>query len=199
MGGIGGASALGNLTQLGNMSVAYGIGKAEAADAWDYWKKSLLRGPSYRMQGLRSAGINPILAAGGGIGATTSAGALIKSSSKASGTAANPAISEGQRGLLTASTTAQQTLATKHSAEANLASLRFRLESADLPRKGLEEQFYNSKRGARVVDMKQHNDALPNTWPGLTAKGLMQRQNLYQGSGIQKMMNPDQQTAPLRK
>jgi len=65
--GIGSAAAgAGMAAGLGASSrwESFGYGQMAASRAWDKWKDSLTRGPEYRMIGLRSAGLNPILAAG---------------------------------------------------------------------------------------------------------------------------------------
>jgi len=63
-----GASAAQLGTQSIGQSIGYAISAQTASDDWDRWKKSLLRGPKYRMLGLERAGLNPILAVQGGLG-----------------------------------------------------------------------------------------------------------------------------------
>lgn len=49
--------------------LGFGLGQATSAlgakRSYKYWKRQLKKGPSYQMEGLRRAGLNPILAAGG--------------------------------------------------------------------------------------------------------------------------------------
>ena len=48
--------------------LSFGLGQAAAGQQWDKWKDSQTRGPLYRLIGLEEAGLNPILAAKGGLG-----------------------------------------------------------------------------------------------------------------------------------
>lgn len=68
---FGGQGAFEALAQLGNQyqgqSFSHFLNARAASKSWDKQKDWATRGPSYVMQGLRRAGINPILAAGGGI------------------------------------------------------------------------------------------------------------------------------------
>lgn len=79
--GLGGASMAGLGKILGGLAIggaSQGIGgsisgafaKKQRKQAYKLWKKQTLRGPSFAVQGLRRAGLNPILALGkgGGIG-----------------------------------------------------------------------------------------------------------------------------------
>lgn len=79
--GLGGASLAGLGKILGGLAIggaSQGIGgsisgafaKKQRKQAYKLWKKQTLRGPSFAVEGLRRAGLNPILALGkgGGIG-----------------------------------------------------------------------------------------------------------------------------------
>jgi len=79
--GLGGASMAGLGKILGGLAIggaSQGLGgaisgafaKKQRKHAYKLWKKQTLRGPSFAVQGLRRAGLNPILALGkgGGIG-----------------------------------------------------------------------------------------------------------------------------------
>lgn len=67
--GIGSALAGGAATQAVKGAIDFGFDTATSAlgakRSYKYWKKQLKAGPYYQMMGLRRAGINPILAAGG--------------------------------------------------------------------------------------------------------------------------------------
>lgn len=49
-------------------AISYGFGRKAANDQWDRQKDAWVKGPSYQVMGLRRAGLNPILAAKGGLG-----------------------------------------------------------------------------------------------------------------------------------
>ncbi len=89
------AAAAGAVGQVGvqsiGQSIGYGISKAQLGDSYNQWKKSLKRGPRYRMIGLERAGLNPILAAGGGVGATN-AGMQLKANQASGSPGSNVAV-----------------------------------------------------------------------------------------------------------
>lgn len=66
-GPVGAGLALGGLNLLGG-AASFGFGQAAVGKSWDKWKDSQTRGFKYKMIGLRKAGLNPILAAQGGLG-----------------------------------------------------------------------------------------------------------------------------------
>lgn len=71
-GGIAGQAVL----DIGGQFNQWGLNAMSASKAWDRWKNSQTRGPTYAMSGLRKAGLNPILAAGaGGFSGTSRPGA----------------------------------------------------------------------------------------------------------------------------
>lgn len=63
-----GGGIIGGLAGLIGTGLTTGLSVAESRRAWDKQKDWATRGPTYQMQGLRAAGLNPILAAGGGLG-----------------------------------------------------------------------------------------------------------------------------------
>lgn len=67
-GGIGSSYSFGGGWDLGILSGAinYGYGQAAESQAWKRQKKMWRKGPSYIVEGLRRAGINPLLAFGKG-------------------------------------------------------------------------------------------------------------------------------------
>lgn len=166
---------LGSLAQLGNQSIGqsigFGIGRAQQNDAWDIWKKSLLRGPSYRAQGLEAAGINRIIAAGGGAW-STNAGSLIKANT-ASGSpgSTNPDIAQKQGGLLKAQTGAANASASASNAQATLADTNAEIVSQGLPRARALAEYYSTPTGAATAIQGEVNTALPNTLTGAGIKG----------------------------
>lgn len=162
MGGIGGASALGNLTQLGNMSVGYGIGKAQQGDAFNIWKKSLKRGPKYRAIGLEAAGINRIIAAGGGIEAS-SAGAQIKANAVSGAGGENPAVAAGKYG---------QARAAK-----DLLDTQGQIAEAALVKAQAEAAFWGSPEGAEAIRQAAIREGVPQSWAGLLSQTIRSSTN----------------------
>lgn len=64
LGMFGGLAAL----DFAGMGASFGFGQAAQGRQWDKWKDSQTRGPLYKLIGLEQAGLNPILAAKGGLG-----------------------------------------------------------------------------------------------------------------------------------
>lgn len=144
-------------------SIGYGISKAQLDDSYNNWRKSLRRGPTYRMQGLRAAGINPILAAGGGIGATATAAKL------------NPAGGGGGAGDPFSAHTERRERQAKtglSAAGTELAENQNKIVSAQLVYEQGKAEFYASKEGKSVIRQEAIHNASPNTWPGLFSRGL---------------------------
>ncbi len=170
-----GGGALGNLTQLGNDSVAFGIGRQQAQDSWNYWKKSLLKGPRYQMLGLERAGLNPILAAGGGVGATT-AGAQIKAGGTSGSKSANPALDQAM--------IAQATNA------AGLSGEQGRLVGIQADAAGLRLDYDRTPEGQQTIRDSKMNEAHPNTPAGIGSKWLRSQSQTNAFEGFLNDMRP---------
>ncbi len=151
--------------------IAYGIGEAQANTAWDRMKNLLTRGPLYRQQGLEKAGLNRILAAGGGVGATT-AGSTIQGKSGSAGggsggldPTSKPRLERAQRNAASAQEVMFNKMGNKHQAEAEGVI-------AGLPFKRAQAAFYGTAEGLDVVRQHEKHMATPNTAAGLIGKGL---------------------------
>lgn len=81
----------GALLDYGGMGLSYGLGQSASSRAHDRTKNLMTRGPTYKMIGLREAGLNPILAAGGALGVGGSGGGVSQAPVVASG-GATPAV-----------------------------------------------------------------------------------------------------------
>lgn len=143
--------------------------KAAAGEAYDRWKNMQTRGPGYMMQGLRAAGINPILAAGGGI----KAGASGRPPQAAPATSRHTNVLAGaQMKLLQSQTSAADAVRDKTKSEQTLVDIRAALEATEMPRKKFLEQYFASPNGQLTLEMMQVNEALPNSFAGLAGKGM---------------------------
>lgn len=152
-------------TQSIGQSIGYGISKAQLGDSYNIWKKSLKRGPTYRMIGLRAAGINPILAAGGGLGASSSAINLKSNPAGMGGSGGqNPAVAQSAKN-------AYQAQAEKFVSEADLARTRSELEALSLPFARALALFYSTQQGIDTAKQGAINTNLPNTLTGAGIKG----------------------------
>ncbi len=151
----GGIGAAGGLL---NTAISAGINAAAASKAHDRQKNMMTRGPTYIMQGLRDAGINPILAAG-------SAG-LGGSAAKVSQAHAARGTDSAMQGALAGSQIRLQDAATaKAIAEKDIIQSR-------QPFENWKAQFYASDEGQRLIKTSLENEALPKTWPAAGARGL---------------------------
>jgi len=141
--------AAGAFAQLGNQSIGqsigYGISKAQLGDSYNQWKKSLKRGPRYRMIGLERAGINPILAAGGGVGATN-AGLQVKANQATGSPGGNPELMRAQTSLLKT----QQAVT-----------------AANLVKAQQEALFWGSPQGLRMIRDRAISESSASSWPGM--------------------------------
>lgn len=151
------AGALGQLgTQSIGQSIGYGISKSQLGDSYNIWKKSLKRGPSYRAIGLERAGINRIIAAGGGIQAG-SAGALIKAN-QASGSTGSANIGVDQANINTA-----KAMQGKLGEEGALAASHRAIVDLGLPEATARAAYYATERGKKTVATGEETNANPKT------------------------------------
>lgn len=161
-------AAGGSLAQLGNQSIGqsigYGISAQLASDDWDRWKDSLTRGPTYRMQGLANAGLNPILAVQGGLGVGTPQLPSSKPSGSG-GPGTNPALAQAQINAARAATA-------KLVAEEKGVGFRNIIDEQNA-------SFWNSPLGRQTIIDRERNNALPNTVP---AAGIRLLDMLRDGS-----------------
>lgn len=144
--------------------IGYGISKAQLGDSFNSSKKWAKRSPSYTAIGLKRAGINRILAAGGGIGATNAQSAL-KANSAGSGSGGMGVGDVGEirrtntaRGLLKSQTdlvNSQQALIDAQTREANRVA-----------------DFNAGPTGAAIYEDRMRNDSLPDSPSGILYKGL---------------------------
>ncbi len=156
--GIGAAGGI--VGGLLNTGVSAGINAAAASKAHDRQKNMMTRGPTYIMQGLRDAGINPILAAGsGGLGG---------SAAKISQAHAARGADTATQGALVGSQIRLQDAATaKAVAEKDIIV-------AGQPAANWNAKFNSTPEGERLLEMDRVNRALPQTIGAGAARGVYQ-------------------------
>lgn len=179
-GAAGSAAQLGN--DLINQSVGYAISAKSASDDWDRYKNSITRGFQYKMEGLSNAGLNPILAAAGGLGA--GAPSLPKTGpTRTGGSVDNPAVAAStvaaQRASAAASTSSAQLL------EDQAAGVRYE----NIYKAGLAG-FWESPEGVRAIRQGAINSALPQTAPGIAANLTWQAGNAAMDATDAKSLKP---------
>lgn len=167
-GGAGGSFAqLG--TQSIGQSIGFGIGRAQMGDSWDQWKRGLKKGPTYRMEGLRRAGLNPILAAAGGLQGPPTP------------TNANPA---GKGGLGENPVTAGETRNTakamqdKLLSEGDLARTQSELVGAQQAEANAKRLFYESQTGINSVRLRETLKSMPQSIGQAVGAGVWNAQSL---------------------
>lgn len=156
--GFGGA---GSLAQLGNdlinQSVGYAISAKSASDDWDRYKNSITRGFQYKMEGLKNAGLNPIMAVQGGLG--VGAPGLPKTgSTRTGGSAGNPALERAQTLNLSANTAKQVSEGRTAQATADIAEA--------------DSRYRLSPEGLAAYGRQKASDAEPKTIPQMGSKFL---------------------------
>ncbi len=146
-------------------AINFGFNARQASTSWDRQKNWATRGPGYMMQGLRAAGLNPILAAQGGFSAGAS------KAPQASGTSSDVSpIAGGQRGLMRAQTSAARALQLKTDQERALIAVNTQLQNLDVPSRTKMAAWLASPAGQAAQQLKIENDALPNTTAGAVIK-----------------------------
>lgn len=163
--GFGAQAAGGGLSTgsaLSRMGAGYFAGQMASSRAHDRAKNMMTRGPTYRMIGLRKAGLNPIAAAGGALGVGGSGGGFASSPVVVpGGGSATPldvtgaSAKNAQRQLLQAQTKTQQGLAMKAEAEGLHAALGL-VESAELAR------LYGTEEGRKILLDRITTQSLPD-------------------------------------
>lgn len=183
MGGFGSLAQLGN--QSIGQSIGYGIANRQMHDSYDIWKKSLKRGPTYTAIGLEAAGLNRIIAAGGGVTATN-AGAMIKANA-ATGSpgSANPALAQKKGNVAKAQKDALDAAAGASNASALLANTNAEIAAQGLPRAKALAAYYATSAGQGTAIAGEVNSSYPNTITGAGIKGAYNAREI-----IQRMFSP---------
>ncbi len=141
-------------------AISAGVNAAAASKAHDRQKNMMTRGPSYIMQGLRAAGINPILAAG--------SGGLMGSAAKIAQAHAARGTESATQGALAASTIRLQDATTsKAMAERDIIA-------SGQPAANWWAKFSGTPEGERLMEMDRVNRALPQTIGAGAARGVYQ-------------------------
>ncbi len=159
--------------------IQHGIAEAQANTAWDRWKNSLTRGPLLRAQGLEAAGINRILAAGGGIGATNAGSVIQAKSSGGAGGGPGKLDPVQDVKLARAATKAAEEQANKLAEEAGLAQTNNSLRTLELPHAQALAEFYATDLGKATLRGGEINRALPTTTPSALIRGAAGAAELF--------------------
>lgn len=150
------------------MSQGFGFAGSnwQASKSWDRWKDSQTRGPTYATIGLEKAGINRILAAGGGIGASSAKSVLAATPSPGGGGGADLALGE-RKAMMNAQ---------KFNAERQgyLATSKDAALAGEVQEAHQLSEFLQTPQGKFWVQQKFINGAVPNGLDAAAAKMLMQ-------------------------
>lgn len=139
---------------------SYGFNAMGASLAFDRQKKLIKRGPTWAMIGLRNAGLNPILAASGGLKIGGPGSAQMAHAAK---NEANAPLAAIQANMLSAQTSAADAAASHSNAQADIVR-------AGQPRADYLRELYSSQKGRDLALREQINQALPNTAAGIATK-----------------------------
>lgn len=150
-------TAQGFANTLLGASLSFGLNAASTSKAHDRQKNMMTRGPTYIMQGLRDAGINPIIAAGSsGFGGQSARAPQAGSATVPDAGRASLAVT--QKRLAEAATA--KTLAERD------------IIAANQPAANWNAAFNLTPTGKTVMQMDRVNAAMPNSWSANAARGL---------------------------
>lgn len=169
--------------------MSFGLGQSAQSRQWDKWKDAQTRGPLYRMIGLEEAGLNPIIAAKGGLGAggggftptpVASGGGGISLGSDLPRAARERKLQNNQIRLIRKQANAADAAANFNNAQADLSVVRSANEANQgvaIKKKAL---FYQTPEGLETLERAIKNDALPK---GMTPALIQVIYELYQEAG----------------
>lgn len=139
------------------MGVQSAFNQQAAGMAWDRQKNLMTRGPTYAMQGLREAGLNPILAASGGI--KGAGNAPQQSATAISSSGSQRALLGSQLELTKEQTRAAEAQGTKTQAEAMI--------------QGAIANVYQDPEVQNAMKEAEKNKAIPDTPTQVIYKSLI--------------------------
>ncbi len=157
------AAAIGAAGSHVDQGISYGLNKMSASTSWDRQKKLIKRGYKWNMQGLERAGLNPILAAGGGISAGGAGSAQMAHAVKGGGNAGLDALTAQNIAANTAKTLAEKNIT-----------------EAGQPHADAMAAFFSTERGRELIRLGITKDKLPSTAAEAAIKGGY---DLFKGAG----------------
>lgn len=165
---LAGGLAVGAGMGLVDSLMGFGLGQASASKAWDRYKNSLTRGPTYAMQGYRDAGINPILVARGGkLGASsnfTTQGNAQKAGMAAA--AQGMALQQAQIKLIQQQTATSAAQAASLTANARYTDSQNQDIQFGWPKKRVERDYYDSNLGGSLTQVRMTIQDMRKTLSG---------------------------------
>jgi len=158
-----------------DMYQSWGLNAKSASMSWDRWKNSQTRGPTYAMQGLRKAGLNPILAAGRGFSGTARPGAP-----QAPAVGRSPGVSpiagsqiklmEEQRRLVGQQTATAAALESKYRSETGKVDVDTQIARLSIPQKQAVADFFRTPDGQRIARLISQGPIVSKSWPELLSR-----------------------------
>lgn len=174
--GVGALQALGAIgLELGGAALGANFSARAAKASYERQKNLLMYGPTLRMRGLRKAGLNPILAASGGLGGggQPSAAAVAPSRGPSVAGAASAALTRAQARVMQSQVEANNALVGKHQADADFARQRTMLTSLDVPAAAVRSMYARTPEGMETIVRGVRNASDPNQWQAMLMKRLL--------------------------
>lgn len=154
--------------------LSYGLNALAASKQYSRMKQMMKKGPSLQMEGLRRAGLNPILAAGAGIKGGP-LGSAQQAHAAQMGSGSNVGLQALQANQARTAANLNTAGTAKITAETNI------LDSQRVYEAG-RAAFYSTPEGIKLIKDEAYKNSIPDTMTGNLMRMMQQMKNVTPGS-----------------